>query len=133
MQSLEHIHVDVVSIDKTEQFLQIAAPELQRRGGGDTEDYGRWVHIGTESGYIALTEAPEANEMPELRHIGVQIDNIESLMARLSAAGFEVADASSLDSHPFRRRVYYVDGNGLNWEFIEYLSADPAQRNDYSH
>lgn len=29
MQSLEHIHVNVVSIDKTEQFLQIAAPELR--------------------------------------------------------------------------------------------------------
>ena len=133
MQSLEHIHVNVASIAKTEQFLQIAAPELQRRGGGDAQGYGPWVHIGTESGYIALTEAAEANEMPELRHIGIQVDDIESLMARLSAAGFEAADTSSLDSHPFRRRVYYVDGNGLDWEFIQYLSADPAQRNDYSY
>jgi hypothetical protein len=53
-------------------------------------------------------------------------------MARLSAAGFEPADASALDSHPFRRRVYYIDGNGLDWEFVQYLSQDPAQRNDYS-
>ena len=93
----------------------------------------RWVHIGTDSNYIALTEAHGAKVMPELRHIGVEVDDVEALMDRLAAAGFEAADASALDSHPFRRRVYYVDGNGLDWEFIEYLSENPAERNDYSH
>lgn len=133
MQSLEHIHVDVDSIAKTVNFLQIAVPQLQRRGGGDAEGYGPWVHIGGESSYIALTEVPGASQIPQLRHIGVQVDNIENLMERLAAAGYEAADDSALDSHPFRRRVYYVDGNGLDWEFVEYLSAKPEQRNDYSH
>ncbi|NQV71332.1 MAG: VOC family protein [Pseudohongiella sp.] len=133
MQLLEHIHVDVDSIAKTEHFLQIALPDLARRGGGHADGYGNWVHIGSESSYIALTEVAGANAMPELRHIGMQVDDIESVMGRLAAAGFEAADISSLDTHPFRRRVYYVDGNGLDWEFIEYLSEDPTQRNDYSH
>lgn len=54
-------------------------------------------------------------------------------MARLSAAGFEAADASALDGHPHRRRVYYEDGNGIAWEFVQYLSEDPDECNDYSH
>lgn len=133
MQSLEHIHVNVDSIAKTEQFLQVAAPQFLLRGAGDAEGYGRWVHIGTESNYVALTEVPGTGVVPELRHIGMQVDDIEGLMARLAAAGVEAADSSELDSHPHRRRVYYVDGNGLHWEFVQYLSENPSQRNDYSH
>ena len=133
MQSLEHIHLNVKSIAKTEKFLQIAVPELLRRGAGNVDDYGHWVHIGTESSYIALTEDRSAAPMPALRHIGVQVDDIDALMGRLARAGYEIADDSALDSHPFRRRVYYVDGNGLDWEFIQYLSEQPEQRNDYSH
>ena len=54
-------------------------------------------------------------------------------MARLAVAGMQPSDVSALDEHPYRRRVYYIDGNGLDWEFVEYLSEDLACRNDYSH
>lgn len=133
MQLLEHIHVNVESIARTEAFLRAATPELRRRGGGDAEGYGPWIHLGTDDCYIALTERAGSRPMPALRHIGLVVDDIEALVTRLSAAGFEPADPSSLDSHPYRRRVYYIDGNGLDWEFVQYLSEDPAQRNDYSH
>ena len=132
MQILEHIHVNVPSIAATEVFLRAAIPELERRGGGDAAGFGPWVHLGTESNYIALSEVAGSNPIVGLRHIGLVVSDIESLMARLAAAGFEPADASALDSHPYRRRVYYIDGNGLDWEFVQYLSPDPEQRNDYS-
>ena len=37
-----------------------------------------------------------------------------------------------VDDHPARRRIYFYDPDGNDWEFIEYTSADPAMRNDYS-
>ena len=132
MQILEHIHVNVDSIAATERFLKVAIPEFRPRGGGNAEDYGRWMHIGTDTNYIALTEVAGAKPMVNLRHIGLQVDDVEALIKRLRAAGIEPSDASSLDEHPHRRRVYYIDDNGLDWEFIQYLSEDPNERNDYS-
>ncbi|TDJ45398.1 MAG: VOC family protein [Gammaproteobacteria bacterium] len=132
MQLLEHIHISVKSIDRTEAFLLAAVPAMRRRGGGVVDGYGTWVHLGTEQSYIALTESVDANSMPELRHIGLVVDDIEALINRLAEAGYTPADDSAVNGHPYRRRVYYVDGNGLDWEFVQYLSDDPALRNDYS-
>lgn len=133
MQILEHIHVGVKSLAATERFLHTALPEFTTRGKGDAPGYGPWLHIGTDSNYIALTEVGDAKPMADLRHIGLVVDDIEALIARLTTAGFEPTDRSALDSHPHRRRVYYIDENGIDWEFVEYLSEDPRQRNDYSH
>jgi hypothetical protein len=132
MQILEHIHVNVNSITATVGFLEVAVPDFHFRGSGDAQGYGSWAHFGDENSYIAVTELPGAEIPPELRHIGLVVEDIEALMKRLDKARFEPADVSALDEHPHRRRVYYIDGNGLDWEFVEYLSGDEAQRNDYS-
>lgn len=133
MQILEHIHVSVASIEATERFLKLAVPQYSPRGGGLDEGYGEWLHIGTATNYIALTEVKGAKPIEGLRHIGLVVDDIDALMQRLQTAGIEPSDASALDEHPHRRRVYYSDDNGLDWEFVEYLSDDSASRNDYSH
>lgn len=133
MQILEHIHINVASIEATRRFLRLAVPEYSPRGGGIERDYGEWLHIGDETNYIALTEVEGAQPIKGLRHIGMVVDDIDALMIRLEAAGCQPSDASALEGHPHRRRVYYRDGNGLYWEFVEYLSAEPEQRNDYSH
>lgn len=133
MQILEHIHINVDSIEATERLLRVAIPDFKRRGGGNAENYGSWLHIGTDTDYIALTEVAGAKPMENLRHIGLVVDDVEAVIARLSAIGIEPADDSALDEHPYRRRVYYVDDNGLDWEFVQYLSEDQALRNDYSH
>ncbi len=28
--------------------------------------------------------------------------------------------------------IYFLDAEDLEWEFVEYLSDDPKERNDYS-
>ena len=33
--------------------------------------------------------------------------------------------------HPHRKRVYFYDPDGNDWEFVEYFTADMALRNDY--
>lgn len=133
MQILEHIHISVASIEATERFLLLAVPQYSRRGGGEDQEYGEWLHIGTATNYIALTEVKDAKCSKNLRHIGLVVDDIDALIVRLQAAGIAPSDTSAMDGHPHRRRVYYCDGNGLDWEFVEYLCEDPAQRNDYSH
>ena len=35
------------------------------------------------------------------------------------------------NDHPHRRRVYFYDDEGNDWEFVQYLSSEPAERNDY--
>lgn len=133
MQILEHIHLNVPSIEATRRFLQVAVPEYSPRGGGKDPAYGAWLHIGSEKNYIALTEVKGAKPIENLRHIGLVVEDIDALMRRLEAVGFLPSDASALEGHPHRRRIYYRDDNGLYWEFVEYLSAQPEQRNDYSH
>jgi hypothetical protein len=46
------------------------------------------------------------------------------------AAGYE--PNMHADGHPARRRVYFYDPEGNDWEFVQYLSDDPAERNDYA-
>jgi len=133
MFQLEHIHVSVQSIAATARFLAAAVPDLQQRGAGNAPGYGHWAHFGSDDCYIALTEVENCRAIPELRHIGLVVDDVAAAMARLAQAGFEPADSSELNSHPHRRRVYYIDDNQLDWELVEYLSQQASQRNDYSH
>lgn len=34
--------------------------------------------------------------------------------------------------HPARKRVYFYDPEGNDWEFVQYFTTDPSERNDYS-
>lgn len=129
---IEHVHLNVDSIQATEHFLLVAMPHFKRRGGDYEKGYGSWVHIGNDDCYMAVTEVPGTQIPPAVRHIGLVTDNIDALMARLKKAGYLPSDSSELDTHPYRRRIYYIDGNGLSWEFIQYLSNDVSRRNDYS-
>lgn len=132
MQILEHVHLGVKNLATTEEFLSAALPGFSRRGSGYAEGYGNWVHIGGQDNYIALTETDVELDPKSLRHIGLVVDDIDAVIRRLEAVGRSPSDASALNSHPFRRRVYYRDDNGIHWEFVQYLSEDASQRNDYS-
>lgn len=34
-------------------------------------------------------------------------------------------------TRPYRKRVYFIDNNGMEYEFIQYYSDDVAKKNDY--
>jgi hypothetical protein len=57
------------------------------------------------------------------------VDDVDALRDRLTAAGFE--DTTYPNNHPHRNRVYFHDADGNDWEFVQYFSADIAERNDY--
>ena len=62
-----------------------------------------------------------------LAHFAFVTHNLDALVARLRAAGFE-PDKDGADE-PFRRNIYYIDPAGFEVEFVQYLSDIPAERN----
>jgi len=134
---LDHANLIVRDIDEMIRFLQTAFPDFRVRGGGTGPTGARWVHVGNDDAYLALNEATrDAAEpwvpydgKPGLNHLGFEVDDVAALRARLAAAGYP--DTTVHNAHPHRRRVYFNDLEGNDWEFVEYLSDDPAARHDY--
>jgi catechol 2,3-dioxygenase-like lactoylglutathione lyase family enzyme len=136
---LDHVNVSVVSNNGAIEFLRIAFPQLRVRGGGPTAGEGftgAWVHLGTDELYVSLNEATtiavddrQGMQSTGINHVGFMVDDVDDLMAKYGAAGFK---CSPTDESPSRKRLYVTDADHIMWEFIEYLSDDPAVRNDYS-
>jgi catechol 2,3-dioxygenase-like lactoylglutathione lyase family enzyme len=118
------------------RFLTTAFPDFRVRGEGKTHGI-RWVHFGTDDTYIVLNPAwvdsernwkPYSGE-PGVNHLAYEVDDVESLRARLTAAGYR--ESTPPNAHRYRKRVYFYDPEGNDWEFVQYFSQDPAERNDY--
>ncbi len=83
---LEHANLTVRDIDGMIRFLQTAFPEFRVRGEGKNRDGGRWVHVGTDQTYIALSPAkrePEQHWMPYqgapgVNHLAYEVDDVEA-------------------------------------------------------
>ena len=130
---LEHVSIRVASIDGAIDFLTTAMPDFRVRGGGE-EGGQRWVHLGTDDSYVALTEDArrEVRKGPGLNHVGFVVEDGDALRARMEAAGYREGFVPRV-KHPYHRRQYFLDASGMEWEFVEYFSDDPSLRNDYSH
>ena len=134
---LEHANLHVKDLDAMLRFVQTAFPEFRIRGQGTSWTGARWVHVGSDDTYLALNEATEAPDAawqpyggrPGLNHLGYAVDDAEAVRARLAQAGYR--ESTVPNRHPHRRRVYFCDAEGNDWEFVQYLSDDPALRNDY--
>ncbi len=134
---LEHANLAVADVEETIRFLRTAFPDFEIRREGKTLQGLRWVHVGTDETYIAVNEtSQEPTEAwvpyggkPGLNHLGYEVDDAEGVRARLAAAGYR--DSTVPNRHPHRKRVYFYDAEGNDWEFVEYLSDDPRERHDY--
>ena len=139
---LEHANITVGSLDAAKSFLASAFPDFKERGRGylhGDPTRGVWCHFGSDEIYLALQENQHHSPRQDIpythdgiNHIGFVVEDLDDVMNRLQNAGFEPTQASVLEGHPWRRRAYFIDGNAMEWEFIEYLSEDPAERNNYS-
>ena len=135
---LEHANLHVSDIDEMVNFLQAAMPEFKVRHDETDSDGDRWVYIGTDSTYIALNQATEElsgdwvpySGKPGVNHLGYTVESVDQVRRRLLAAGYQ--ESSVGNNHLFRRRVYFYDSEGRDWEFVEYLSDEMNERNDYS-
>ena len=134
---MEHANMIVRDLDGMIRFLRTAFPEFKVRGEGTSPDGSRWVHVGTDDTYVALSPAkvePAARwrpyaGVPGVNHVAYEVDDVEALRRRMAAAGYR--DSTPPNNHPYRKRVYFNDPESNDWEFVQYLTSDPAKRNDY--
>ena len=133
--AVEHVNLSVRDVDAAVRFLLTAMPDwMVRHDSGPGP--GRWVHVGTETTYLALNQMDEPGDAaftrsrPGFNHIGLVVDDAVAVRERLLAAGY--AQGYVPPSHPQRVRVYLLDDDGIEYEFVSYAADDPALRNDYS-
>ena len=138
---IEHANVAVLDMDETIRFLTIAFPHFQVRGGGESTNgakWKKWCHLGTETIYIAIEQSSTVDQpkvdgdspAARINHVGFVADEAAEVKRKTESAGY--TRNALIDESPSRKRFYVDDGSGLTWEFVEYLSDDPAVRNDYS-
>jgi catechol 2,3-dioxygenase-like lactoylglutathione lyase family enzyme len=133
---MEHANLHVRHFDDAVRFLKTAFPEFHVRSES-VRDGLRWMHIGTDETYIALNETnvdrnPELKPYdgrPGINHLGYEVDDVDALQKRLAAAGFR--DSTYPNNHQYRKRVYFYDADGNDWEFVQYFSDKSSERNDY--
>lgn len=135
---LEHANLHTRNVDALVTFLTTAFPDFRIRRDAVDEDGRRWVHVGNDETYVSVYQAngelaepfvPYSGK-PGINHLGYAVDDAAALRSRLADAGYE--ESTVPNSHPYRKRVYFNDPEGNDWEFVEYLSDDPEQRNDYA-
>ena len=132
---VEHVNLTVKNLESAVLFISTAMPEFQvRHQGTDTK---RWCHIGTDSSYLAIQEREPKSKPHVVRtpyfdvgvnHIGLVVDNVEEVAQRLTVAGYR---KNMERREAFRKRIYFYDDDGIEWEFIEYLTRNSQQRNHY--
>ena len=136
MIQLEHINLVVKDLNQSLKFYQAAFPHWKIRTQGESAWYGKprsWLHFGDDYQYLALNDNGEGDNrnlsghQVGLAHFAFVTHNIEAVISRLKSAGFEV-DKQGADD-PFRTNVYFIDPDGYEVEFVEYISDIPAERN----
>ena len=138
MLHLEHLNLVVNDIPQTLSFYQAAFPHWAVRGGGQNDWYGKprsWVHFGDDYQYLAFNDngVGENRDLKGhqvgLAHFAFATNDIKGVIARLQEAGFEIAVDGAEDK--YRKNVYFIDPNGYEVEFVEYVSDIPSERNRY--
>jgi catechol 2,3-dioxygenase-like lactoylglutathione lyase family enzyme len=123
--SVEHANITVADPEATAQWLAtVFGWSVRWRGpaihGGST------VHVGGKDSYLALytmghglpINAGESHHRAGgLNHIGIVVDDLAAIEARVKAAGFE--SHSHADYEP-GKRFYFHDRDGIEFEVISY-------------
>ena len=132
---LEHANITVSDLNKSIAFFTTAVPHFKVRGGG--EGNRKWIHLGDDITYLALNEAkstdkdlPQDYDTKGINHIGFVVENVAAITARLLAAGYKRNYPKQVQK--FRIRDYFLDADGNEYEFVEYLSDKMDERNSYA-
>ena len=136
---VEHANLTVRDIQEISDLLLCALPTWRVRGEGRMRWSGqeiRWRHVGSDASYVALQDGGDG-DFPDwrgsrvgMKHLGFVVPSLDDTLRRLAAAGHDVDHWGG--EHPHRRSAYIVAPGGLQFEFVEYLSEQAAERNDYA-
>lgn len=136
MARLEHVNLVGKNIERSLAFYQTAFPHWKLRSEGEGEWYGkprRWVHFGDDYQYLAISDFGEgenrdlAGHSVGFAHLAFAVNNLAAMIKRLNKAGYPVFKSGS--EAEFRKNVYFLDADGFEVEFTEYLSDLTHERN----
>ena len=132
---LEHANITVSNIQEAIKFFQTAFPHFKIRGGGN--GLREWVHLGDNDTYIALNQAKEKALKVEknydkigINHIGFVVQDVEEIANNLLRNGYKRDFPKEVEQ--FRIRDYFADADGNQYEFVQYLSEVPEEKNSYT-
>jgi catechol 2,3-dioxygenase-like lactoylglutathione lyase family enzyme len=133
---LEHLNLVVRDISAALVFYKAAFPHWRIRSRGQAEWYGverNWVHFGDDYQYLTFNDDGSgenrdlSGHQAGLAHFAYVTKNLQAVIDRLEVAGFKTAKPGA--DNRFRKNVYFIDPDGFEVEFVEYLSDIPAERN----
>ncbi len=85
---------------------------------------GNTVHVGNEVSYLALYTRDGPQTDPEifrkgrpLNHVGILVDDLEDVEARVMAAGLVPFNHGNYDPG---HRFYFFDPDGIEYEVVSY-------------
>jgi catechol 2,3-dioxygenase-like lactoylglutathione lyase family enzyme len=120
---IEHVNITVPDSEYTARlFEQIFGWKVRWRGRAMSG--GHTVHVGSADHYLALYSPPAETACPArfekglpLNHIGIEVDAIVDIEARVRAVGF--APFGHDDYEP-GRRFYFFDESNIEFEIVSY-------------
>ena len=131
--SLEHALLGVHDLEATLRFYRRLFPDWTVRWQGQTRDGAPWAHFGPPGegrpGYLSLPQKPDAGPAAaagrspagmRIEHVGFAHPDVGALVSRLQAAGVVPSDRAEDDRF---RRVYFVDPNGHELEFVQEIGS----------
>jgi len=117
------------------KFIQIVAPDFKVRKDVKLPTSYRWVHIGNDECYFALQEAHLGSEPENLQktyknygvnHIAIVVDDLLKVESDLVRYGYKRSIETPIEK--YRKRLYFFDNFGFEWELVEYNSQDPDEK-----
>jgi catechol 2,3-dioxygenase-like lactoylglutathione lyase family enzyme len=95
----------------------------------------QWGHVGDDNYYITLNDKGDGDLRDikvinqGLAHLGFEVDDLNCIVERLTERGFEIDTIARAD--PYRQSIYFCDPAGFQFEFLQYSSNKPEEKNMY--
>lgn len=120
---LEHVNVTVSDPARVASLME-ALFGWRVRWQGAARNGGHTIHVGSDDHYIALYTGRDVRYTPDdfakgrpLNHIGVEVDDLDAVEARVVAAGLR---PFAHDDYDPGRRFYFLDPDGIEYEVVSY-------------
>lgn len=120
----EHVNMTVNDPVRTAQMLEDLF-DWKIRWQGPSLGGGHTVHVGTESGYVALYTVAKPQPLEghsygiigAVNHLGILVNDLDKTEARILAAGIET---HSHQEYEPGRRFYFHDHDNIEYEVVSY-------------
>jgi catechol 2,3-dioxygenase-like lactoylglutathione lyase family enzyme len=120
---IEHVNVTVRDPERAAKLMETLFG-WHVRWHGPALNGGRSIHVGSDRHYLALYTGRAADYSDDnfakgrpLNHIGVEVDDLAAVEAKVVAAGLRPFNH---DDYEPGRRFYFLDPDGIEYEVVSY-------------